>query len=87
MPPVYGTAVPLRGISGMVRAAAYRYPDHVMRHWSMLLLADRIDGWELRTRRVLRVALPLLALGWAGRRFLASPRRSAPPRWLRQLAT
>ena len=43
MPPVYGTAPPVGGVSGLVRAAAYRYPGHWTRHWMMLLLADRID--------------------------------------------
>jgi hypothetical protein len=61
-PPVFGTAVPPRGVSGLVRKAAYRYPDHYMRHWTMLLFADRVDLWERRLRTVLRVALPGLAL-------------------------
>src|SRR5512133_2445984 len=53
MPPVYGTAVPLHGLSGLVRRAAYHYPDHWMRHWTLLLFADRVDSWSLRTRRLL----------------------------------
>jgi hypothetical protein len=69
MPPVFGTAVPPRGVSGRLRAAAYRYPDHVARHWVMLLLADRVDSWEHRAGRLLRVALPALALGFAAKRL------------------
>jgi hypothetical protein len=61
-PPVFGTAVPPRGLSGRVRKAAYRWPDHYMRHWTLLLLADRVDLWEHRARRVLRAAAPALAL-------------------------
>jgi hypothetical protein len=61
-PPVFGTAVPPHGLSGLVRAAAYRYPDHVMRHWTLLLFADRVDLWEHRTRRLLRAAAPAVAL-------------------------
>jgi hypothetical protein len=61
-PPVFGTAVPPRGVSGLVRKAAYRYPDHLMRHWTLLLFADRVDLWEHRTRRLLRAAAPAVAL-------------------------
>nr|WP_233261774.1 hypothetical protein [Vitiosangium sp. GDMCC 1.1324] len=28
MPPVYGTSVGLKGVSGIIRRIAYRYPDH-----------------------------------------------------------
>jgi hypothetical protein len=69
-PPVFGTAVPPRGLSGLVRKAAYRHPDHHMRHWAMLLLADRVDLWEHRTRRALRAAAPaafLVALAFGVR--------------------
>ncbi len=71
MPPVYGTAVPLHGLSGLVRRAAYRYPDHWMRHWTLLLFADRVDSWTTRTRRVLKVLVPGVALLLVARRFLA----------------
>jgi hypothetical protein len=66
MPPVFGTAVPLRGVSGLVRRAAYRTPDHFMRHWMMLLLADRVDAWETRLRRAAKVGLPFGVLALAG---------------------
>jgi hypothetical protein len=72
-PPVFGTAVPPHGLSGLVRRAAYHYPDHVMRHWTMLLLADRIDSWEHRAGKLLKVATPALAalaLGAAARAWL-----------------
>jgi hypothetical protein len=41
-----------------------------MRHWAMLLLADRVDLWEHRTRRALRAAAPaafLVALAFGVR--------------------
>lgn len=44
--PVFGTSVPPRGISGAVRRAAYRLPEHYTSHWMLLLLADRIDAVE-----------------------------------------
>ena len=59
-PPVFGTAVPPKGLSGLVRRAAYRYPDHYTRHWTMLLFADRVDLWEHRARKALRLAAPAL---------------------------
>jgi hypothetical protein len=33
-----------------------------MRHWTLLLFADRVDLWEHRTRRLLRAAAPAVAL-------------------------
>jgi hypothetical protein len=59
MPPVYGTAVPLSGLSGALRRSAYARPDHVASHWLMLLLADRVDSWGTRARRLLPVAAPV----------------------------
>jgi hypothetical protein len=62
MPPVFGTTVPLQGLSGRVRRLAYRYPDHYPRHWILKLLGDRVDVWEHRARRYLPVAVPLMAI-------------------------
>lgn len=56
MPPVFGTAVPLRGLSGLVRRLGYRVPDHLPRHWALELLGDRIDAWAHRLRRLASVA-------------------------------
>jgi hypothetical protein len=44
--PVYASAVPPRGLSGILRRAAYRVPDYKPRRWMMLLIADRIDVME-----------------------------------------
>jgi hypothetical protein len=63
MPPVYGTAVPPKGLSGVLRKLAYSYPDHWARHWMMLLMADRVDSMEHRLRRMLPVAAILLLGG------------------------
>jgi hypothetical protein len=62
MPPVFGTAVPLHGLSGLVRRRAYYYPDHAPRHWLLMMLGDRVDSWTHRARRYLPVALPLAAV-------------------------
>jgi hypothetical protein len=49
--PVFGTAVPPRGLSGLVRRLAYRIPEHKTGHWLLLMLGDRIDVWEGRMQR------------------------------------
>lgn len=75
--PVYGTAQPLHGVSGVVRRLAYRAPDHQVRHWMLLLLADRLEVAGSRVReepaRALAVAAVLvggllLVRGVRGRR-------------------
>ncbi|GEJ56017.1 hypothetical protein [Anaeromyxobacter diazotrophicus] len=76
-PPVFGTAVPPSGLSGLLRRAAYRYPDHWMRHWTVLLFADRVDAWEHRLRRSLPVVLPALLVIGAGAAWKALSRRAA----------
>jgi hypothetical protein len=63
--PVFGTSVPPRGISGLMRRAAYAIPDHRTTHWLVLLLADRIDVLEDRAKRVAPLLLPLLIGGGA----------------------
>ena len=44
--PPYRTTVPLKGLSGIIRRAAYTLPDWKPRRWLMLILADRIDAFE-----------------------------------------
>ncbi|WP_395803613.1 hypothetical protein [Archangium minus] len=61
MPPVFGTSVPLRGLSGAIRKLAYSYPDHYPRHWLLMMLGDRVDSWSYNARRYLPVALPIAA--------------------------
>lgn len=74
--PVYGTAQPPKGLSGVMRRAAYRIPEHSAMHWMMLLSADRVDVVEDRLthgfgpdtlnamgRRIRTNPLPALVLG------------------------
>lgn len=61
--PVFGTASPPRGISGMMRRAAYKIPEHHTTHWFMLLAADRVDAIEHGWRRWM---IPAMLLGVAG---------------------
>lgn len=44
--PVFGTAQPPSGLSGTLRGAAFRYSENDMRHWLMLLFADRVNVVE-----------------------------------------
>ena len=43
---VFGTTCPPRGISGMLRRIAFRYSESDLRHWLVLLFADRVDMVE-----------------------------------------
>jgi hypothetical protein len=44
--PVYGTTVPPRGLSGAMRRLAFRYSENDLRHWLVLLAADRVNMVE-----------------------------------------
>lgn len=46
MTPVFGTGQPPRGVSGRVRRFAFGFSENDLRHWLLLLLADRIDVGE-----------------------------------------
>ena len=75
---VFSTALPPWGLSGLLRRLAYRYPDNLVRHWMLLLLADRVDAIEsavvsIGRRIVHRVASVLSFLG-VTRRQLAPAR-------------
>jgi hypothetical protein len=49
--PVFGTAQPPRGLSGLIRRAGYRVPEHKAGRWLLLMLGDRVDVWEGRLAR------------------------------------
>jgi hypothetical protein len=55
--PVFSTAIPARGLSGVLRRLAYGVPDYKARRWLLLMVADRIDVIEHR---------PALLLKWGG---------------------
>jgi hypothetical protein len=44
--PVFGTDVPPKGLSGMIRRAAYKLAENDIRHWLLLLFADRVNVVE-----------------------------------------
>ena len=59
--PVFGTAQPPHGLSGTLRRMAYGIPEHLARHWIVLLIADRVDVLEGRLARLVRFS-PLAAV-------------------------
>lgn len=82
--PVYGTVQPLRGFSGVLRRLAYRAPDHEVRHWLLLLIADRVNVAEVRAGRLLRFSLVAgagLAAGGVAKKLLQPP----PVSWKQRL--
>jgi hypothetical protein len=62
--PVYSSALPPRGISGVLRRAAYRIPESHPQHFMLLMLADRVDVLEHRLFRLVKTTA-LLPLGTA----------------------
>ena len=49
--PVFGTACPPKGLSGVLRRHAYRrYSEARAAHWLLLVVADRVDAWENHLR-------------------------------------
>ena len=55
MTPVFGTAQPLHGISGLLRRIAYSTHETRARHWMLLLLADRVDVMERRVAKLVKI--------------------------------
>jgi hypothetical protein len=44
--PIFGTAQPPKGLSGMMRRLAFRWSENDLRHWLILLAADRVNVVE-----------------------------------------
>lgn len=52
--PVFGTACPPKGLSGVIRRLAYRrYSEGQLAHWLLLIGADRVDVLENRVTGLL----------------------------------
>jgi hypothetical protein len=67
--PVFGTAQPLKGLSGAIRRFSYaRYSEGRLGHWLLLIAADRVDAWEehLRSFATLRPDDPITQTGVKG---------------------
>jgi hypothetical protein len=66
LPPVFGTACPPRGLSGVIRRYSYaKYSEGRAAHWLLLMAADRVDAWEnhLRSFLTLRPDNPITETG------------------------
>ena len=67
--PVFGTACPPAGLSGRLRRRAFRHSENDIRHWLMLLAADRVDvvegmvGDARESPRSRRIAAGALVVG------------------------
>lgn len=44
--PLFGTPNPPKGLSGVIRRLAFKTTENDIRHWLLLLLADRVDMVE-----------------------------------------
>jgi len=55
MTPVFGTAQPLHGVSGMLRRVAYSTRETRARHWMLLLFADRVNVLERRIAKLVKI--------------------------------
>jgi len=51
--PVFGTAQPPSGLSGVIRKFAYKFSEGRAAHWLILLYADRVDAVEHHMRSLL----------------------------------
>ena len=69
--PVFGTAQPPTGLSGVIRKYSYaRFSEGRAAHWLLLVLADRVDAWEshLRSFATPRPDNPVTETGVLGER-------------------
>jgi hypothetical protein len=65
--PVFGTACPLKGLSGVIREFAFRFSEGKKAHWLLLLVADRVDVLEEGIKSILKLNVhnPLSEMGLA----------------------
>ncbi len=52
--PVFGTAQPLHGLSGIIRRYAYTFSEGRTAHWLLLIAGDRVDVLESRVTALLQ---------------------------------
>jgi hypothetical protein len=84
--PVFGTTLPLRGLSGTIRGYAYRrFSEGRAAHWLLLIAADRVDMVESALDAAIRLRPdnPVTETGilserrrhgWSSRRGRSDPR-------------
>jgi len=57
-PPVFGTSCPPSGLSGMLRAFAYKFSEGRLTRWLTLLVADRVNVVEGIASDLARLHVP-----------------------------
>ncbi len=57
-PAVFGTTSPPRGLSGMIRRAAFRWCESNLMHWLLLMGADRVNTFEGIFEDIARLRVP-----------------------------
>ncbi|HYD97236.1 MAG TPA: hypothetical protein VEC01_18065 [Noviherbaspirillum sp.] len=68
--PVFGTSTPPSGLSGKIRDIAYKLSENDIRHWLLLLFADRVNVVEGIADDLMRGHIPnVLAEMGAGAEF------------------
>jgi len=75
--PIFGSPLPPRGLSGLVRRFAFGYSENDLRHWLLLLFADRVDTVEGLVEDVAHGHLPRLYAETGGRAELKHNPRAA----------
>lgn len=78
MSSTFGSALPPKGLSGVIRRAAYRVPDYEAKRWMLLMLADRVDVLESDLGRAVKrpeTWALAAALGFGGAMLMARARR------------
>lgn len=65
--PLFGTPLPPKGLSGVIRRRAFRHSENDLRHWLMLLAADRVDMVEGLVGDLARGHVPRLYAEMGGR--------------------
>lgn len=59
----FGTRLPPKGLSGVMRRAAFRRSENDLRHWLMLVAADRVNVVEGLCQDLKRSPVKLAAVG------------------------
>ncbi len=59
----FGTRLPPKGLSGMMRRAAFRRSENDVRHWFMLIAADRVNVVEGLCQDLKRSPVKAAAVG------------------------
>ena len=64
--PVFGTSCPPSGLSGLIRAQAYKLSEGRVPHWLMLMTADRVDVVEGLLEDLMHLRIPNIPkeMGW-----------------------